>query len=224
METVRLKRAWLIWYGCEMQETSAPTDEILIAGYDHIGSRIVHAAATKFIMEGFEGASTANIAKQAKTSKREIYARFPTKEDLFESVMHYLCSLAEDEPAHAPEDGFAGQCKAAAMAVNVRFAQAQTRGVLIAAIAAKRQHPSIIEIFWSSGPGQAVQGVSQAIRDEFPEVTHPDAHAYQFILNACAPLVTRQLFDDAYDPDLAQIKNHVDQCYQQFLTDLKSAN
>jgi len=43
-------------------------------------SRILDAAFTAFMRSGYEGASTAEIARLAKVSKRDLYALFPAKQ------------------------------------------------------------------------------------------------------------------------------------------------
>jgi AcrR family transcriptional regulator len=45
--------------------------------------RILHAAFGAFIEKGYEGTSTLEIATRAKVSKRELYALFRTKQEMF---------------------------------------------------------------------------------------------------------------------------------------------
>jgi AcrR family transcriptional regulator len=49
--------------------------------------RILGATAAVFLEEGFQRANTNEIARRARTSKQTLYALFPTKADLFVSVM-----------------------------------------------------------------------------------------------------------------------------------------
>jgi AcrR family transcriptional regulator len=49
--------------------------------------RILDATTAVFLEKGFEHASTSEIAKRARTSKQTLYALFPTKADLFVSVI-----------------------------------------------------------------------------------------------------------------------------------------
>ena len=49
--------------------------------------RILDATTAVFLEKGFDRASTSEIAKRARTSKQTLYALFPTKADLFVSVM-----------------------------------------------------------------------------------------------------------------------------------------
>ena len=49
--------------------------------------RILDATTAVFLEKGFVRASTNEIARRAQTSKQTLYARFPTKADLFIGVM-----------------------------------------------------------------------------------------------------------------------------------------
>jgi AcrR family transcriptional regulator len=49
--------------------------------------RILDATAAVFLEKGFQRASTAVIARRARSSKQTLYALFPTKADLFAAVM-----------------------------------------------------------------------------------------------------------------------------------------
>jgi AcrR family transcriptional regulator len=49
--------------------------------------RILDATTAVFLEKGFEHASTAEIARRARTSKQTLYALFPAKADLFVAVM-----------------------------------------------------------------------------------------------------------------------------------------
>jgi len=64
-----------------------------------IGTRIVHAARRRFLLEGVDGASLRGIARDAKTSIGMIYYYFPAKNDLFLAVVEeiYVALLADLE-------------------------------------------------------------------------------------------------------------------------------
>jgi AcrR family transcriptional regulator len=52
-----------------------------------ISSRILHAARERFLLEGVDGASLRNIAKDAGTNIGMVYYYFKTKDELFEAVV-----------------------------------------------------------------------------------------------------------------------------------------
>lgn len=189
---------------------------------DPIGARIVQAAARAFTKHGFAGVSTAAIAREAKTSKREIYERFESKDALFEDVMKYLCSLGATtarKSAPDPETSSAADddLRVIARAVLTRFALPETRGVLAAAIGATSQFPSILEIFWEQGPGQAVDHIATVLQDRFSrgEIRKVPFHevATAFVHDCCGPIVLRRLFDPGFEPEPAYIDLCIDTAY-----------
>lgn len=50
---------------------------------------IMAAAFEVFVEKGFEAATTAEIVRRAKTSKRTLYALFPTKQDILTALIRY---------------------------------------------------------------------------------------------------------------------------------------
>jgi AcrR family transcriptional regulator len=59
-----------------MRETSSPPRD-----------RIIDAAFTAFAQFGYEGASTTDIARLARVSKRDLYAHFPSKRAMLEGCI-----------------------------------------------------------------------------------------------------------------------------------------
>ncbi len=60
-------------------------------------TRIMDAAFTAFMRSGYEGASTAEIARLARVSKRDLYANFPGKQ-----AMLAACIIERAERMRAP--------------------------------------------------------------------------------------------------------------------------
>lgn len=54
---------------------------------DTIRGRILDAAFTAFMQRGYEGASTADIARLARVSKRDLYANFTGKQAMLEACI-----------------------------------------------------------------------------------------------------------------------------------------
>lgn len=198
---------------------------------DPIGRRIVEAAAVAFTEHGFAGVSTATIARQAKTSKREIYERFQGKDALFEEVMKYLCSLGasatpNSQPDHDgvvdPDDAF----RDSARAVLTRFALPETHGVLAAAIGARSQFPSVLKIFWDQGPGQAVDQIVAAMQDQHArgEIRAADFRdlATCYIHDCCGPVVLHQLFDTGFVPGADYIDSCIDRAHSRLLERIRT--
>lgn len=190
---------------------------------DPIGDRIVKAAADAFGRHGFAGASTATIARQARTSKREIYDRFPGKDALFEEVMKYLCGLgASESEASKTSTEFSDDLRNVAKAVLTRFSLPETRGVLAAAIGATSQYPSVLAIFWQQGPGQAVDYIASELEKRFASGDMENADfreiATDYIHECCGPVVLHQIFDFEFEADSAQI----DRCIDTAIANLES--
>lgn len=68
------------------------------------GRAIFDAAMALFLEEGFDGASMDRIAARAGVSKRTVYNRFKSKEDLFAAVVRDMCF--QILPLGAPDMGF----------------------------------------------------------------------------------------------------------------------
>ena len=169
---------------------------------DPISQRIVRVAAQRFISEGYSGTSMLSVAKEARTSKREIYDRFGSKEKLFEHVMDHLCQLGENEQNAPPAETLTDFMAGTARAVLKRFLLPETRGVLIAAFGADSSFPEIPKLFWESGPGRAVSVLADHFV-EHPDVAIKDAktarlEAHRFIMNCVAPFVLSFLFEPDY--------------------------
>ncbi len=64
-------------------------------------AEILDIAAKVFILQGFEGASINEIAKQANASKTTLYSRFPTKQKLFIAVLERRMDLVFNQVSTA---------------------------------------------------------------------------------------------------------------------------
>jgi len=191
---------------------------------DAIGERIVAAAAEAIIESGFGGATTEAIARAAKTSKRSIYERFPDRNALFEHVMAWLCSEAGDKPASGSDAGSLRDCLHSwGFAVLYRFAHPRGRRVLMAAIGASTTFPAALEIFWTCGPGQAVEAIADRLdaAQAAGGLRRLDARAEarSFLLACCGPVVLDQLFEPDPEPDSAALERHVAHTAGAFLVD-----
>lgn len=192
---------------------------------DDIGQRIVRAATDCFTQHGFAGTSTAAIARQARTSKRALYERFPNKEALFAHVMHEVCARAavttpRADPATA--GSFEDTLRNYGLAVVDRFALPETRAIFVAAVSAIPDAGNVIEIFWNEGPGQAAGAIARAITREKRRgkvrVARPGDAARWFVLECAGPFVLGQLFDDSFQVRKRHIDEHVESVVQRFLS------
>lgn len=201
-------------------------EEIRDLASDDIGQRLVRAAADCFTRDGYAGTSTASIAREARTSKRALYERFPNKEALFEHVMHEICSRANvtagrPPPDSAGEQTLEDQLRLLGRAVVDRFAMPETRAIFIAAVSAIPEAGNVIDIFWNEGPGQAAAVIEKAIAREKREgnvrVARPAEAARWFILECSGPVVLGQLFSGDFSIRKREIDDHVDAVVERFL-------
>ena len=193
---------------------------------DDIGQRLVRAAADCFTKHGYAGTSTAAIAREARTSKRALYERFPNKEALFEHVMHEICSRANDSAGRPPPDpsvetSLDAQLRFLGRAVVDRFAMPETRAIFIAAVSAIPEAGNVIDIFWNEGPGQAAEAIEKAVAREKRKgnvrVARPAEAARWFVLECCGPVVLGQLFSAEFSIRKREIDDHVDAVVDRFL-------
>ena len=201
-------------------------EEVHDLSSDEIGQRLVRAAADCFTRDGYAGTSTAAIARQARTSKRALYERYPNKEALFEHVMHEICSRANDTAARtAPEPDVEAaleqQLRYLGRAVVDRFAMPETRAIFIAAVSAIPEAGNVIDIFWNEGPGQAAAAIEKAIAREKRKgnvrVARPADAARWFVLECSGPVVLGQLFSADFTIRKREIDDHVDAIVDRFL-------
>lgn len=193
---------------------------------DPIGARIVEAAAKAIVEHGFAGATTESIAREARTSKRSLYERFPDKQALFENVMAYLCSSApEAAPDPRPTGDLEADLRRHALAVLDRFTQPQTQAVFAAAVGASGQYPQALDVFWTNGPGQAVDAIAKALSlarkqgrvgDMKPRVT-----ARRFLMNCAGPIVLEQLVNKRAGWTRPELRLHVDGAISQLMQQIQ---
>lgn len=86
---------------------------------DRKRASILNAAVAEFRCKGFENTSMDRIAEVAEVSKRTVYNHFPSKEILFEAMVHRLkerCG-SQDEYRYQPDVSLETQLRAIAHAV-----------------------------------------------------------------------------------------------------------
>lgn len=115
-------------------------------------ARILDAATELFLKVGYEQASIDAILLQSGGSKSTLYAYFPTKEDLFRSVI--------DNIVDNTDLGMTLDVSANARAVLTEFAVGRQRvvlaprhrAVLRLVIAERERFPDLAQIYWDRGP------------------------------------------------------------------------
>jgi AcrR family transcriptional regulator len=125
---------------------------------DPIGNhraRILAASADAFLEEGFEATSTAEIARRAKVSKRELYSEFRDKRDLLAAV---ITELQGEIQSQADVTWSSGEdLRKVLTEAGIRildFINSERFGKLFRIVAAESFHdPISAQKFYALGPG-----------------------------------------------------------------------
>lgn len=175
---------------------SAGADKRQSARQQETARRIVRSALKLFLRDGFLETSMDAIARESRASKASIYARFANKSELFRAVVLEICHDADAASTRdeAPTDDVRAALNFAAMAAAARFSMPETSLLLERVVAAKTSEPDAANLFWTSGPADAVRYVAEALHKAGIECD-PFARAEEFMLDVCGPIIARGVFD-----------------------------
>lgn len=131
-------------------------------------TELLDVATEVFMEHGFEGASTNEIARRANCSKTTLYARFPTKQDLFIAVLErrmeecfkeFVTVLTVDGPIEA------ALMEIGARILRVAAAKDKLRLERVVSMEAER-FPELAERFYELGPQRAQQEMSRYLQEQ----------------------------------------------------------
>ena len=182
--------------------------------------KIIEAAEQLFIKQGFSATSMEEVAAAARASKRTIYARFASKEDLFSAVMLAACRGIEAPGLAALEDhsDLRGALRDAGKATLYRVFQPRGISVLLVGIGAKNSVPKVLEIYWENGPGVAHDYVRRAIlRERGRGRVNAAAAASRFMNMICGPFLYGVLFANEKLPSRARMDEELEAAIDQFI-------
>jgi TetR/AcrR family transcriptional regulator, mexJK operon transcriptional repressor len=132
---------------------------------DH-AARIVCAAAEIFLGNGYEQTSTAEIARCAKVSKRELYANFTDKRDILAAVIAQMQSEIQTEAniSWSSSDDLRRVLTRAGTQI-LQFMNSERFGKLFRIVAAETFHdPVSARRFYLLGPGMGRQNTAAFIK------------------------------------------------------------
>ena len=172
---------------------------------DEKTNAIVDAAKTTFLARGFDGASMDQIALAAGVSKRTVYNRFRSKEELFGAAIEESCKSLLPTEAEAIE---ANQpAKELILQLSLRF----VRGSLtpeaislrrIAAFEAERT-PEIGKSYMANGPKWMVDHytpiMERLVAKGVLQIDDPEAALWRLGALISEPLHTKALMGDIPD-------------------------
>jgi AcrR family transcriptional regulator len=193
-----------------------------------VDERILDAAGKVFIERGFTGASVDEIAEAARAGKLTIYARFPSKEALFNAVIERLARRSTGiDVVSSPGAPIEDRLKALGTDILTRALAPETMGLIRVAVAEARRFPDVAASISRMARDRQIDAISR-ILSEFTEsdparalpAFAPDrlkAAAVRFLNLAVFPMVLRALFGDDLDALNAEIGPHVAESVAFFL-------
>lgn len=131
-------------------------------------SELLEVATEVFLEHGFESASTNEIARRANCSKTTLYARFPTKQDLFIAVLERRAQrLFKELFAALPLDGPLEErlMEFGARILRISLADDLIRLQRVVSMQAER-FPELARRFYEIGPKRAVEKLSGYLREQ----------------------------------------------------------
>jgi len=166
-----------------------------------VDDRILEAAATVFLEEGFARAKMDEIAARAGITKQTVYARFPSKKALFDALANRFSGLVF-RPQYIAENSeqspraFLIQFAFEVMAV-LRDPKSQRLFVVLAAEA--RAFPELASATWVEGPGRLRTHLRRFFDDQIAlkrmAISNPDFAVEQFLGLLVGPIIGRLLFE-----------------------------
>jgi TetR/AcrR family transcriptional regulator, mexJK operon transcriptional repressor len=118
-------------------------------------ARLLDVATEIFLKQGFKGASMSEIARRAGASKQTLYARYPSKAELFAALVERKASRLFEAIGPLGEGRTLRDtlihCGSELLELIV---SEDTRGVHRVVIAECNEFPELGEIFWERGPGR----------------------------------------------------------------------
>jgi AcrR family transcriptional regulator len=183
-------------------------------------AKILDAAADLFLEVGYEQTSIDAILLRSGGSKSTLYAYFPTKQDLFRSVID---SVVDNGELSTGLD-----ISVNARLVLTEFAVARQRVVLsprhravVGLVVAERDRfPDLAEIYWDRGPqrsGRQLITYLEALRNREILAIDDAAEAAEFLIGMVFQHWHRQLFYVALPPPSdAAIRAHAERVVARF--------
>ena len=187
---------------------------------DETSQRIVVAAADLFISHGFDNTSTADIARASSVTKREIYDRFASKDELLEQVMK-LAYGPINEPRMRDGDGLADTLSRIGIETVQQLSSLTSNKLLKAVLGAARQYPNAPKIFWHYGPGQHIEALAfilhQSPETDFNNIQTARSIARQFIIDCCGPFILSTMIDASQVRSNAELKSYIEKVSQNLM-------
>lgn len=157
-------------------------------------NRLLEVATQVFLEQGFKGASMSEIARRAGASKQTLYARYPSKSELFAALMERKSShlfeaigpLTQDRSLRETLISFGSELLGMILTD-------EARGLHRLVIAECREFPELGQTFWKLGPGRMRAMIADYLRQQqsrgLIECGNPD-HAVEALLGSLVSVVS----------------------------------
>lgn len=118
-------------------------------------ARLLDVATEVFLEQGYKGASMSEIARRAGASKQTLYARYPSKAELFAALIERKASRLFEAIGPLGEGRSLRETLVhlGTEMLNLILSK-DARGVHRVVIAECIEFPELAEIFWERGPGR----------------------------------------------------------------------
>ncbi len=129
---------------------------------------LLEVAAEVFIAQGFESASTNEIARRANASKTTFYSRFPTKEILFREVIEYRMNevFSRITPTLPLEGAIEETLRAFAMSIlQAALSPSQIELIRMVSMESKR-FPELGRRFYELGAGRGKALLAEYLEEQ----------------------------------------------------------
>lgn len=133
-------------------------------------ARILEAAAQLFLQDGYDNTSVDAIVEKSGGSKATLYSYFPTKADLFSSVVESIVATSELPGALDPDEDLRATLRRFAEA-RLKVIFSERHQVLMRLVIAERQRfPNLAATYYERGPERAHAALSEYLN----KVRHAD--------------------------------------------------
>lgn len=194
------------------------------AGEETVRRRIMTAAMTAFMEQGYAGTSTLQIATRAKVSKREIYAEFGSKEAMLAACIadrSQRMAPPSDLPPIRTRADFAASLSGLGKALLREVSNPVVIGVFRLAIAEASRAPEVARTLDEFGRQAAQTALCRMVRHAQEAGLlaggDPQPLARQFIALAWNDLLVDLILGVAATPDAQDIDKRVETATRAFL-------
>jgi TetR/AcrR family transcriptional repressor of mexJK operon len=174
---------------------------------------IVDAAARVFLERGYGAATIDQLAVEARTAKRTLYARFGDKAGLFAAVVQRLSDAVVSGFPAAPDPSrpVREELESFARRLLVLALSPGALGVYRLVVGEATRFPGLAEAFYDNGPGRGIAALTRYFEamPKQPSGVEPALLAEQFFNASLSELHRRALLSVGEAPTKRQIDKQV---------------